>query len=131
MVGFADRCFIMLSLFCKTCFLVHTLFFPHPPSKVGGHLLIVKCKVFNNQQIPLLLTPFSPWLYARESGCIFYPIGVVPHIAIGSSNTIICLFVLAKLFPELKIEQIFLRNTIRLRTGDFCNKNFQYFQFRK
>lgn len=51
--------------------------------------------------MPLLLIPFTPpWLYARESGCVFYPIGVIPHVAAGSPKTIICLFVSAKLFPD-------------------------------
>lgn len=96
------------ALVCRIWVLVHMLLFPHPPSKVGGHLPIIRYKVPDNWQMPLLLIPFTPWLYARESGCVFYPIGVIPHVAVGSPKTIICLFVSAKLFPDLKILQIFI-----------------------
>lgn len=84
-------------------------FFPTHPLRLAGicqlsetlYLIIGKC--------PCCLSPLPPpWLYARESGCVFYPIGVIPHVAAGSPKTIICLFVSAKLFPDLKILQIFI-----------------------
>lgn len=107
-VGFADRCSYAV-LVCKIWLLIQILFFPTHPLRLAGicqlsetlYLIIGKC--------PCCLSPLPPpWLYARESGCVFYPIGVIPHVAAGSPKTIICLFVSAKLFPDLKILQIFI-----------------------
>ena len=82
-------------------------FFPHPPLRLAGICqlsgtespIIDKC---------LVAYPLYPLAICRESGCVFYPIGVIPHVAAGSPKTIICLFVSAKLFPDLKILQIFI-----------------------
>lgn len=45
-VGFADRCSYAV-LVCKIWLLIQMLF-PHPPSKVGGHLSIIGDSVPDN-----------------------------------------------------------------------------------
>ena len=56
----------------------------------------------------LLLIPSAPGYMPGRADVSFYSIRVVPHVATDSPNTILCLFVSAKLFPNLKIQQIFI-----------------------
>ncbi len=56
----------------------------------------------------LLLIPSTPGYMPGRADVSFYSIRVVPHVVTDSPNTILCLFVSAKLFPDLKILQIFI-----------------------
>lgn len=67
-------------------------FFPTHPLRLAGICQLSGTESPIIDKCPCCLSPLPPpWLYARESGCVFYPIGVIPHVAAGSPKTIICL----------------------------------------